>query len=281
MDAVLARPTVGGIGGPRPAHRPDPPDGNRANATLVGREPVSDTILRLRVRPDGGVPIFHPGQYVAIGLEVDGRPILRPYSMASTPDDDALELLVRLVPDGSLTPRLWDLRAGDRLAVGRPKGLFALDQDDPRRPVLVATGTGIAPLLSMLEARLASAAAEGPVGRRAPTSPTPIVVHGVARVADLAYRERLEALGAAGRIVYAPAISRPDDPANACWAGRTGRVGTILAGLLDALGAHPRRTVALVCGNPGMAGSVGDVLRGWGLPAEAIRTEAYWVPTAG
>ena len=280
MDAV-ARSLVTGIAVPRPAPRPAPRDGTTANATLIAREPVSDTIVRLRIRPDGGVPAFRPGQYLAVGLEVDGRPLQRPYSMASGPEDDALELLIRLVPGGCLTPRLWDLRAGDRLGVGRPKGLFALDEDDPRRPVLVATGTGIAPLLSMLAARLASASEADSVGRHGRARPAPIVMHGVARAADLAYRERLEALEAAGRIVYAPVVSRPDDPANACWAGRTGRVGAILAGLLDELGADPLRTVALVCGNPGMAVSVADVLRAWGLPAEAIRTEAYWVPTAG
>lgn len=127
------------------------------NATLVERNAVSPTVLRLRVRPDDGVPAFLPGQYLAMGVDVDGRPLQRPYSTASGIDEtDALEFLVRLVADGALTPRLWSLRAGDRVRLGRPKGLFTADGTDQRRPVFIATGTGIAPLRSMLEARLAS-----------------------------------------------------------------------------------------------------------------------------
>lgn len=127
------------------------------NATLVERNAVSPTVLRLRVRPDDGVPAFLPGQYLAMGVDVDGRPLQRPYSTASGIDEtDALEFLVRLVADGALTPRLWSLRAGDRVRLGRPKGLFTADGTDQGRPVFIATGTGIAPLRSMLEARLAS-----------------------------------------------------------------------------------------------------------------------------
>ena len=262
------------------ARRPLPPprspraDTSAPNATLIEREDISSGVVRLRIRPDDGVPVFEPGQYFAMGLDVGGRPLLRPYSTASARGEtDALEFLVRLVPDGALTPRLWPLGTGSRVRLGRPKGLFTADADDPRRPLFVATGTGIAPLLSMLESRLRETA-DGPPIRR------PIVVHGVARAADLAWRVRLETLAARGRIAYVPAVSRPADPANAGWSGATGRVDVLLPAILAAAGRDPRDTVAFICGNPGMTETVGTVLRTMGLPDEAIRSEAYWAPAS-
>jgi len=259
------------------ARRPLPPprlpsaDATAPNAVIVEREDVSPSIVRLRVRPDAGVPAFRPGQYFALGITVDGRPLQRPYSTASAiSETNALEFLVRLVPGGELTPRLWGLGAGDRVRLGRPKGLFVPDPGDSRRAVYVATGTGIAPLLSMLETGLADTDA-WPANRR------PVVVHGVARPDDLAYRARLAALHRTGRIRYVPAVSRPHDLASAGWTGATGRIDSLLPGLLADAGAAAGATVAFVCGNPGMTDAVCDALRAYGLPDEAIRSEAYWV----
>ncbi len=246
-------------------------DAAAPNATIVEREDISPTIIRLRVRPDDGVPPFRSGQYFALGVETDGRPLQRPYSTASPAGEaGTLEFLIRLVPAGELTPRLWPLSVGARVRLGRPKGLFTADPADPRRPLYVATGTGIAPLLSMLESRLREVA-DGHQGHR------PIVVHGAAHATDLAYRPRLQALADRGRISYVPAISRPHDPANGAWTGATGRVHALLPGLLAEHGADPSSVVAFVCGNPGMTDAVTSTLREHGLPADAVRSEAYWV----
>lgn len=277
--AATDRPSVRPSRPPRPSPgRPLPAlprarsAGTGPNATIVEREDVSPTIVRLRVRPDDGVPPFRAGQYFALGITVDGRPLQRPYSTASPASEtDTLEFLIRLVLHGALTPRLWSLHAGARLRIGRPKGLFTADPSDPRRPLFVATGTGIAPLLSMLEERLASAP-DAPAGRR------PVVIHGVARVGDLAYRHRLESLHRAGRIRYLPALSRPHDPANDGWPGATGRCDALLPVVCGDLAADPSSLVAYVCGNPGMTDAVTTALRDYGLPADAVRSEAYWVP---
>ncbi len=262
-----AAPTVRPLAAPRSARvAPTGP-----NATLVERHPVSPSILRLRVRPDDGIPAFVPGQYLAVGVDVADRPLQRPYSTASGIDEaDALEFLVRLVPGGALTPRLWSLRTGDRVRLGRPKGLFTADGADDRRPVFIATGTGIAPLLSMLEARLLGRA-DGHARSR------PVMVHGVARADDLAYRERLQALADTGRITYVPAVSRPSDAANAGWSGHTGRIDALLPRILADAGADPADTTAYVCGNPGMTQASTATLAGWGMPAEAVHSEPYWV----
>jgi ferredoxin-NADP reductase len=239
------------------------------NATLVEREPVGSTIVRLRVRPDVGVPAFSPGQYFAIGLASDGDFVQRPYS-TSSPRGEAhgLEFLVRLVPGGALTPRLFGLAMGARLRVGPPKGLFTADSDDPRRPLLVGTGTGIAPLLSILETRLR----ESPAGA---TTTIPIVVHGASFVADLAGRFRLAALDAAGSIAYVPAVSRASDAANAGWGGAAGRLDGLLPDVLARHGVDPGATLAFVCGNPSLVAAAAHVLLGLGFPADAIRSEAW------
>jgi ferredoxin--NADP+ reductase len=268
-------PSAGTLPGPAAARRPPlpprapRPDAAAPNATIVEREDVSATIVRLRVRPDAGVPAFEPGQYLALGLAVDGELVQRPYSISSPRgESDALEFLVRLVPQGALTPRLWRLGRGARLRLGRPRGLFSARGIEGRRPLFVATGTGIAPLLSMLATRLG----ERPDG---PARSRPIVVHGAAFADDLVGREMLHALADRGRIAYVPSVSRPADPLNAGWRGDAGRVDALLQDILAAHAVDPPASVAFLCGNPAMIHAAGVVLRRLGLPAEAVRSEAY------
>jgi len=260
----------------RPAPRPHPPAApvTHPNATLIAREDISPTVVRLRVRPDDGVPSFSPGQYFALGLTANGRFVQRPSSTASpSGESDALEFLVRLVPGGALTPALWGLGAGARLRVGRPKGLFIDDTRDSRRPVYAATGTGIAPLVSMLETRLR----ERPDGSAAMR---PVVIHGAAHARDLGYRARLEELASDGRVTYVAAVSRPADACNAGWTSAVGRIDGLLPAVLHEAGVDPGASIAFVCGNPAMAEAVTGVLTSLGMTPDSVRTEAYWLPTA-
>jgi len=150
------------------------------NATLAERIDLTETIAHFRVRPDDGRPDFRPGQYMALGLADGDRLVQRPYSAASPTDRGRdVEFLIRRVEGGALTPRMWSSPPGTRLRLGRPNGLFTLQPNDPRTHVFVATSTGIAPFLSMLETLLG--------GRRPPRA---AVVHGVSRPAELGYRPR-------------------------------------------------------------------------------------------
>ncbi len=253
------------------------PVGFEPNATLVERQDLTPTIARLRLRPDDGTPTFRAGQYFAIGLHVDGRFIQRPYSAASAPAETGdLEFLVRLVPGGALTPSLWRLLPSDRIQVGRPKGLFALDAGDHRQHLLLSTGTGIAPLRSMLGSLLAERRGS-PAAAGDPFRP-PVVIHGVATAPELAYRVQLERLASDGRIVYVPAVSRPADPANGGWRGRTGRLDALVDSVAAGVGIEATSTVAYLCGNPAMIAAVEPRLAALGLPADAIRAEQYWTP---
>ncbi|HJW22640.1 MAG TPA: FAD-binding oxidoreductase [Candidatus Limnocylindrales bacterium] len=243
-----------------------PPAGaSPPNATIAERLDLGPTMARFSIAPDGGVPAFAPGQYFAIGLERDGRLIQRPYSAASQARDPVLEFAIRLVPEGALTPALWTLRPGARVRIGPPKGLFRLADGDHLTSLLLATGTGIAPLVAMARALWSE-----PVPRRT------IVVHGVGRADELAYRRELAAWSASmAGWVYVPVISRPGDAVNAGWSGRVGRLDTIVPSLIDELGLDPEATVAYLCGNPAMIAGLAPRLIDLGLPASAVRSEAY------
>ena len=255
--------------------RAPPPRGSRSlpieaaeNATIVDREDVSTTVARFVVRPDGPIAPFIAGQYLAVGLRVDGRIVQRPYSAAACPRTaQAHEFLVRLVPDGVLTPHLWRATTGTRVRLGPPKGIFVLEPDDPRAHLFVSSGTGLAPFVSMVRAL---------AGRDRP--PRIVVVHGVSHAADLAERARLEAWARDGLITYVPTVSRPDDPASVGWRGRVGRTEAALAEVCGELALGPAVTVAYLCGNPGMVEGAERVLgdRGFG----DVRAERFWGPGA-
>lgn len=101
----------------------------------------------LRVRIDADID-FSPGQYVTIRYEQ----VPRPYSIASSPDEEELELCVRRVPGGTLTTDLFEeLSEGETVSIRGPNGDFLLEEPSDRDMVFLATGTGVAPLKSMIE----------------------------------------------------------------------------------------------------------------------------------
>lgn len=268
--------------GPRPErHRPLKP-----NATLAERHDLTPLVARFVVHPDGVVPPFEPGQYFSLGLEIDARPVLRPYSTASPRGTtQTLEFLIRRVPTGNFTPALWQASAGDRLWFGPPKGLFILKPKDPRAHLLVSSGTGIAPFISMLGELLGGVDDTGRASRRAaaaaPVGPRVVVAHGVSYESELSYRQHLQSLAAVNpRLTYVPTLSRPDDPENAGWVGRSGRVEAILAGVCADLNLDPSDSVAYLCGNPDMVARSEEVLRGLGFAADAVIHENYWTAAA-
>lgn len=241
-----------------------------ANATLVGRNDLSGAMSLLRVRPDGGVPPFRPGQYFALGLWSEGRLVQRPYSAASSSVSSGdLEFLVRLVPDGALTSRLWRLRRGARLRIGPPKGLFGLTPDDERTHLFISTGTGLAPFMAMLDQL-----------QRRQRIPPIVLIHGASHVPELAFRDRLAFQAGLGSITYVPAISRPSEPGNADWHGAVGRLESVIPGVWEQLGLDAATTVAYLCGNPGMIVAGRRVLADHGLPVESVRSEEYWTVEA-
>jgi ferredoxin--NADP+ reductase len=123
---------------------------------------------------------FRNGQFTMLGMEIDGRPLLRAYSMASANYEDRLEFFSIKVADGPLTSRLQRIREGDIVLVGR-KATGTLVQDNllPGTTLyLLATGTGLAPLASIIKDP-----------ETYDRFDTVVLVHGCRQVAELAYGE--------------------------------------------------------------------------------------------
>jgi ferredoxin--NADP+ reductase len=143
----------------------------------------TDTLFSFRATRDSGFR-FQNGQFAMIGLEIDGRPLLRAYSMASANHEEQLEFFSIKVQDGPLTSRLQKIREGDTILVGR-KATGTLITDNllsGKRLMLLSTGTGLAPFASLIK--------DPDVYDRFETI---VLVHGCRQVSELAYGEQLVA----------------------------------------------------------------------------------------
>jgi ferredoxin/flavodoxin---NADP+ reductase len=208
---------------------------------------------------------FEPGQYATLGLMGPaGKLIQRPMSISSSADDlSEYEFFIRLVEGGAFTTLLWDRRVGDAINIKGPKGRFLL-QDDGREALFVASGTGLAPFMSMLDT-LRDRGHERQI----------VLLHGVSHEHDLAWRKELEGLEAGGfPIRYVGTVSRPQQ--NRDWRGLTGRVETIVESQMDQHGLTPETATLYLCGNPEMIVAVDECAQARGFDPEQIRKELYW-----
>lgn len=256
------------------------------NSTVVGRVDVTPELMILQVKPDGGVPAFQPGQYVALGLpgsapRYPGAPeevespaadklIKRAYSIGSSPSvGDYFEFYIAIVPDGALTSRLAVVKPGDRL-FAQPKvtGTFTLEGiPDDHNLVLVSTGTGLAPFMSM-----ARTPATWTGGRKI------TIVHGVRYPQDFAYADELLSLKSSKQnFEYLPIASR----ASESFTGRKGRVQALFEdGSID---LNPAKDHVFLCGNPAMIDDLerdlttklGYVVHSKKTPGN-LHVEKYW-----
>ncbi|KJV08558.1 ferredoxin-NADP reductase [Elstera litoralis] len=151
---------------------------------------------------------FLNGQFIMIGLPVNGKPLLRAYSIASANFEEHLEFLSIKVENGPLTSRLQHIQVGDTIIVGKkPTGTLVIDYLLPgRRLYLLSTGTGLAPFMSIIRDPETYEKFE-----------QVILVHGVREVAELAYHDYIahdlpndEVLGEviAGKLLYYPTVTR-------------------------------------------------------------------------
>jgi ferredoxin--NADP+ reductase len=193
---------------------------------------------------------FENGHFVMVGLEVDGRPLLRAYSIASPNHDDHLEFFSIKVQDGPLTSRLQRIQPGDSVLVSRkPTGTLVIHDLKPgKRLYLLATGTGLAPFLSLIR--------DPEVYERFEKI---VLVHGVRSIDDLAYRSYLtevlpqhEILGPWVReqLIYYPTATREPFVNN-------GRLTDLMESgkLFEDIGLpplDPTHDRAMLCGSPAM-----------------------------
>ena len=175
--------------------------------TVLSVKHWTDSLFSFTATRDPGFR-FQNGQFAMIGLEVEGRPLVRAYSMASANHEDALEFFSIKVSDGPLTSRLQKIKEGDIILVGRKAtGTLVTGNLIPgRRLLLLATGTGIAPFAGLIKDPDIYESYE-----------TIILAHGCRQVSELAYGERLverlrqdELFGPllADKLIYYPTATR-------------------------------------------------------------------------
>ncbi len=277
---------------------------SRIPAHLLAKTELSEglAIFRFGLQRDFQ---FKPGQYATLWLSHHGKTIPRPYSIASSPSETrVLEFYINLVTEGRLTHSLWDqevlkgLQNGDpetAVAITGPKGKFVLDPEDRRDLVFVASGTGLAPFMSMIR-KLNEDFVSGPESFRPRRV---VVVHGVSYSSNLGYHQELsglasESLRHPGRklgLLYLPTISRPN--MDAAWTGLKGRaeqlfeplplVGSLTLGLAGIVRGmivtmvRPETHAVYACGHPGTVDSVSRTLAARGFrPDVDVKREKYY-----
>lgn len=224
---------------------------------------------------------FHNGHFVMIGLEVDGKPLMRAYSIASANHDDFLEFLSIKVQNGPLTSRLQHLKVGDHVLVSRkPVGTLILHDLLPGKNVyLFGTGTGLAPFISIIKDPETYDRFE-----------KVILVHGVREVSELAYSDYIsnelpkdEHIGELVRdkLIYYPTVTR--EPYR-----NRGRLTDLMNSgkLFEDIGLppiNPETDRAMICGSPSMLKDTSDLLdaRGFkisphqGTPGDYVIERAF------
>lgn len=218
---------------------------------------------------------FKNGHFIMIGLEVDGRPLMRAYSIASANYEPELEFFSIKVPDGPLTSRLQHLKVGDKVLLSeRSTGTLVTDNLLPgKRLFLLSTGTGLAPFLSIIK--------DPDIYEQFDQL---ILTHGVRWLSELAYKEEIttdllnnEFIGelVKEKLHYYPHVSREAFE-------HTGRItdllttGKLVEDLkLGKLNVETDRF--MLCGGPSMLKDVSAILGSFGFSAGSTRQQAEYV----
>jgi len=218
---------------------------------------------------------FENGHFVMVGMEVEGKPLMRAYSIASANYEEELEFFSIKVQDGPLTSRLQNIRVGDELLVSnKPTGTLVADHLLPGKHLyLIGTGTGLAPFLSIIR--------DPEMYERYDKV---VLIHGVRQVSDLAYLDYIEnelpkneffGDEVRNKLIYYPTVTR--EPFR-----NQGRVTDLLISgkLFDDIGL-PQATLEddrfMLCGSPSMLKDLCDILDGWGLKESRHGIQAHYV----
>ena len=210
--------------------------------------------------PDTADFHFIPGQFVSVIDREDAKEITRAYSIASPRNENRFALCLNRVPDGIVSPYLFELQPGDEIEIQEPLGYFTL-RHPGRRAVLVATGTGIAPFRSILLDHLPR------------TEPHVTLLFGVRYEAGLLYYDEFRRLEQEHpTFKFLPTVTRPSET----WTGRTGRVQSHLDEALDLKSYEEKSTIDVyICGLKEMVDDVRRELKARGFDRKQIIYEKY------
>jgi len=222
---------------------------NLSTQRVISVHHWNDNLFSFRTTRDEGLRFIN-GQFVMLGLEQEGRPLTRAYSIASANHDEFLEFFSIKVPNGPLTSKLQNLAVGDAVVISRkPTGTLVLRDLKPGKNLyLLATGTGLAPFLSLIQDPESYQRFEKVV-----------LIHGVRTVSELAYRDFIThelpnheyyADLVRDKLIYYPTVTREPFP-------HQGRITHLVENgkLFSDIGLpsfNPEHDRAMVCGSPAM-----------------------------
>lgn len=218
---------------------------------------------------------FENGHFVMLGLEVEGKPLMRAYSIASPNYDEQMEFFSIKVPDGPLTSRLQNIQVGDTVFVSnKPTGTLVVDHlQEGRNLYLISTGTGLAPFISIIQ--------DPEVYERFDKV---ILTHGVRHVSELAYQKLItedlpnnEFFGelVQEKLLYYPTVTREEYR-------NQGRLTDLMTSgkLFSDLGvdkADPEHDRFMICGSPSMLKDTCAILDDWGFEESRHGIKAQYV----
>jgi CDP-4-dehydro-6-deoxyglucose reductase, E3 len=237
------------------------------DARLVHARALSPSVRGLHLERSDGAPfVFEAGQWVSLALPVPGGVLRRAYSIASPPDNTSgFDLAVTRVLTGPGSTYLHGIEPGVVLSATGPQGFFTRSLEVAPPALFVGTGTGVAPLVSMMKHAVAEA------------HPAPmILLFGARNEGEILYWDELRAIAAQNPHVSVEVTLSQPAPG---WEGRRGYVQLHLRELYDRLArvsppASPPH--AFVCGLERMVGSVREILRKeLGLPRTSVHSERY------
>lgn len=228
----------------------------------------NDTLFSFTTTRDPGFRFLN-GQFIMIGLMVDGKPLMRAYSIASANYEEHMEFFSIKVQDGPLTSRLQKIKPGDKLLTStKPTGTLLVDNlKSGKNLYLLATGTGLAPFMSVIK--------DPEVYERYDKV---ILTHGVREVSELAYQDIIKELPeneffgemVKGKLLYYPTVTREDFHTK-------GRLTDALTSgkLAETFGLPPVNVEDdrfMLCGSPSMLKDFCEILDGMGFK-ETIRAD--------
>ena len=231
----------------------------------------TDSLASLKFK--GTVLPYTSGQFTKVGLEINGEIVSRPYSYVSSPNDDFLEIVYVNVPDGILTPKLHNLKVGDKLmTMEKSSGFFTMSEvPEGQNLWMLATGTGLGVFISLLRTSEPWQRFENIV-----------LVHGVRNSNELIYQDQINEFDKMnpGKFKYVKTVTREE---------KEGCLNMRIPAGLDSKMIQESANLEInqdsqimICGNPDMINETVELLGKQGLERNRrskpgnITLEKYW-----
>ncbi|MFA4891000.1 MAG: FAD-dependent oxidoreductase [Candidatus Gracilibacteria bacterium] len=250
-------------------------------ATLTKHTPLTYNIFELAFEAEDSTFKHEAGQFVTVNIpqpegEPNGPILMRSYSISSQPKPGYFELCVKQIENGHGSAYLNSLKPGEKISFLGPLGHFTFKSGSDSQILLIATGTGIAPIKSIIENQLKHQLQSTNASTAAPQQFQ--LLFGVRHIKDIFYKDFFDQLAKKyPNFKYTLTLSQPESPD---WEASGGKIGRITAHLekLDFSPNEPfdpKRTNAYVCGLKDMVLQVTEMLQQKGLPKEALYSERF------